>query len=141
MPDRSRHALRILAFGFRTKSELQRPIPAIFHERDSAADPGEANDLRVRIAGSPKLQEELVGGGPVNRDAVGARVELELTDGRSQIQEVKCGSSSGSGNDMRLHFGLGEAEIASIYVRWPDGHSERVDDIETRTRTVLYYPE
>jgi hypothetical protein len=67
------------------------------------------------------LTVRLVGGGPVNRDAVGTRVYLTTSDGRTQMQEVISGSSLGAGNDLALHFGLGRASIDRVKVVWPDG--------------------
>ncbi|MCB9648765.1 MAG: CRTAC1 family protein [Deltaproteobacteria bacterium] len=69
----------------------------------------------------------LVGGGGVNRDAVGTRVYLTRTDGVLLMQEVHAGSSNGSGHDLALHFGLGEAEVALLEVWWPDGTQEVVE--------------
>jgi hypothetical protein len=67
------------------------------------------------------LTVELHGGGPVNRDAIGARVWLTTTDGRTLMQEVEAGSSVASANTRRLHFGLGLAQVDEITIRWPDG--------------------
>ncbi len=67
------------------------------------------------------LTLNLIGSGPVNRDAVGARVYLTTDDGSTQMQELKSGSSLGAGNDIRLHFGLGNAAIRDVKVVWPDG--------------------
>ncbi len=67
------------------------------------------------------LTVSLNGEGSVNRDAVGARVYVTTEDGRTQMQEVKCGSSLGAGNDVRLHFGLGNGAIKEVRVVWPDG--------------------
>jgi hypothetical protein len=67
------------------------------------------------------LSVRLHGGGPVNRDGVGARVFVTTDDGRTQMSEVKCGSSLGSGNDLAQHFGLGTAAIEEVEVVWPDG--------------------
>lgn len=64
---------------------------------------------------------KLIGGGPVNRDAVGARVRVTTDDGRVQMQDVHNGSSVGSGSSLTLHFGLGAAAIKSVEVLWPDG--------------------
>jgi len=56
-----------------------------------------------------------------NRFGVGARVEVRV-GGRTQIEEVKTGSSYLSQGDVRLHFGLGEAAQADeVRVRWPSG--------------------
>jgi hypothetical protein len=67
------------------------------------------------------LTIRLVGGGPINRDAVGARVYLTTSDGRTLMQDVICGSSLGAGNDTALHFGLGQATVDQVKVVWPDG--------------------
>ncbi|MEM7159477.1 MAG: CRTAC1 family protein [Myxococcota bacterium] len=70
------------------------------------------------------LLVELHGAGPVNRDAVGTRVRVVTTSGQSLMRQVKLGSSVASGNSLRLHFGLGDDDIESIEVRWPDGTLE-----------------
>jgi hypothetical protein len=56
-----------------------------------------------------------------NRSAVGTRVKL-TANGRSQIDEVMSGSSYYSQNDLRLHFGLGNAAtIDKLEIAWPSG--------------------
>jgi enediyne biosynthesis protein E4 len=61
-----------------------------------------------------------------NRDGIGARVVVVGPEAsRVWVDEVRSGSSYSSNNDMRLHFGLGQAtHVASIEVRWPSGRSE-----------------
>ncbi|AXC13897.1 ASPIC/UnbV domain protein [Acidisarcina polymorpha] len=60
-----------------------------------------------------------------NRDAIGARVRIEV-GGVSLIQEVEGGGSYLSQSDLRLHFGLGAArEVQAVQVMWPSGaHQE-----------------
>ncbi len=59
-----------------------------------------------------------------NRDAIGARVQIEA-GGRKQIAEVRSGGSYLSHNDVRAHFGLGDVgKIDRVEIRWPSG---RVD--------------
>jgi hypothetical protein len=56
-----------------------------------------------------------------NRSAIGARVRLTMSDG-TQVQEVRGGGSYYSQNDLRIHFGLGDANaIVRVEVRWPNG--------------------
>ncbi|MBM4015591.1 MAG: CRTAC1 family protein, partial [Planctomycetes bacterium] len=56
-----------------------------------------------------------------NRDAIGAKLTLTIA-GRDRIEEVRAGSSYGSRNDLRVHFGAAGAEAATrLRVRWPDG--------------------
>ncbi len=54
-----------------------------------------------------------------NRTAIGARVRV-VTGKHAQIDEVHSGTSVMSQNDLRLHFGLGAAEVVDlIEVKWP----------------------
>jgi hypothetical protein len=64
-----------------------------------------------------------------NRGAVGAR--LTVTSGtRSQIEEVKAGSSYLSTNDPRLHFGLAaDAWMDKVEIRWPNGAVEKLNKL------------
>ncbi len=58
------------------------------------------------------------------RDAIGARITV--TAGKmTQMDEIRSGGSYISQNDLRLHFGMGNAVTADISVRWPDGKTER----------------
>lgn len=75
------------------------------------------------------LALKLVGSGPVNRDAVGARAVVTTSDGRVQLQDVHNGSSVGGGSDLTLHFGLGPAQVKSVEIRWPDGTSQTITDL------------
>ncbi|MEM1204374.1 MAG: FG-GAP-like repeat-containing protein [Acidobacteriota bacterium] len=78
-------------------------------------------NLGAHGAANHWLRVILVGGGEVNRDGVGARVHLDLDNGRTLMQDLRTGSSHGAGNELALHFGLGTAQIRAIEVRWPDG--------------------
>ena len=52
--------------------------------------------------------------------------------GRTQMREVKSGSSYLGQNDLRVHFGLGEAtRVERMDVRWPDGQVETIRDVPT----------
>lgn len=86
------------------------------------------------------LTLKLVGGGPVNRDAVGARVVVTTSDGRRQMQEVRAGGSGvGGGSALELYFGLGLAEVESVEIRWPDGTRQTLADLAPNTAYVIGY--
>jgi enediyne biosynthesis protein E4 len=54
-----------------------------------------------------------------NRTAIGARVRV-TTGTHIQMDEVHSGASVMSQSDLRLHFGLGKAQVAdAIEVKWP----------------------
>ena len=77
-----------------------------------------ANALTIRLAGAGR-----------NRQALGARV-LVTAGTRTQIRDVRAGSSYLSQNDLRAHVGLGSATRADrIEVRWPSGRSETVTSV------------
>ena len=55
-----------------------------------------------------------------NRDAIGAWVEVTAGD-RVMRREVTVGGGHAGGQLGWIHFGLGDAESASVRVLWPDG--------------------
>ena len=64
-----------------------------------------------------------------NRDGIGARLRLTVA-GRTQMREVKAGSSYLGQNDLRQHFGLGELTRAErLEVKWPSGRVDVVEDL------------
>ena len=72
-----------------------------------------------------------------NRDAIGARVTIDA-GGRRQIREVSSGGSYLSHNDMRIHFGLGDAPVVDrLTVRWPSGLVETVSELEADAFYVM----
>lgn len=86
------------------------------------------------------LAVELVGAGPINRDAIGSRVYVTTSDGQTRMQEIICGASVGAGNELSLHVGLGDqSEIAALTVRWPDGTEQTYNGIAVDQRIKLQY--
>ena len=77
------------------------------------------------VAGTHWVGFELAGT-KSNRLALGARVTVTV-GGMTQTDEVRSGGSYLSQNDLRLHFGLGQAtKIDSVEVRWPSGKVEKL---------------
>ena len=80
------------------------------------------------IAGTHWVSFELAGT-KSNRLALGARVTV-TAGGMTQTDEVRSGGSYLSQNDLRLHFGLGQAtKIDSVEVRWPSGKVEKLSGL------------
>jgi len=72
-----------------------------------------------------------------NRSAIGTRVKVTAS-GRPQIDEVMSGSGYYSQNDLRLHFGLGQAPRAdTIEISWPSGATEIVRDVAANQLIVI----
>ncbi len=72
------------------------------------------------------VELRLIGGSKSPRDAVGATVYLNAV-GMRQRGDVLSGGSYLSSNDMRVHFGLGDATGAgTAEIHWPSGLKEKV---------------
>ena len=72
-----------------------------------------------------------------NRDAIGARVTV-VSGGLTQIREVKSGSGYLSQNDLRLHFGLGNAtSVDTLTVRWLCGKVQTLQNVKTNQVLVV----
>ncbi len=64
-----------------------------------------------------------------NRDGIGALVSVAAGT-LIQSDRVRTGGSWLSGNDMRLHFGLGGREKADwVEIHWPSGKVERLTNV------------
>ena len=76
-----------------------------------------------------------------NADAIGARVHL-TAGGKTQVQEVRAGSSYLSMHSVELEFGLGKAEIVDeIAIRWPSGRTQTLTDIAPNQVLMILEPE
>jgi hypothetical protein len=72
-----------------------------------------------------------------NRDGIGARLRIKAGS-RPQYATVRSGESYLSGNDPRVHFGLGPAEeAAELQIRWPGGKEEVFSRIQANQILIL----
>ncbi|MCB9753998.1 MAG: CRTAC1 family protein [Myxococcales bacterium] len=100
--------------------------------------------LRNRGAHGPEnhwIELELRGAGPVNRDALGARIVVTTDDGVAHRRDVISGASWGGGYPRRQHVGLGTATIEAIEITWPDGLVEQLGPTAADQRLVRDYPQ
>ena len=81
--------------------------------------------ITVRPRGSVGTLDD----GRVNRDGVGAVVAVTPAGGRTARRPVLAGSSYASQDAPGVHFGLGQADRASVEVLWPGGHRNRLEDV------------
>lgn len=81
------------------------------------------NDLP---SGNRSLQIRLEGT-KSNRDAIGGRVEVTTSGGRSLVQTLKAGEGFLSQGSKWLHFGLGaNEELNTLTIKWPGGAKENI---------------
>ncbi|MDR8390755.1 CRTAC1 family protein [Aliifodinibius sp. S!AR15-10] len=74
-----------------------------------------------------------------NRDAIGAKVQLNRTDGKTIYQEVKAGGSYQSSSSKSLFFGLSNSEVQQLTIRWPSGLRQVLEEVPVDT--VLHITE
>jgi hypothetical protein len=78
-------------------------------------------------------------GCPPNGNAIGARL-IARTGTRSLIRTIDGGGSYLSSNDLRVHFGLGDAgTVDSLEVRWPQGRIDTRSGV--RANSVIEWVE
>ena len=70
-------------------------------------------------------------------DPVGARVELTLNDERKLLRTLRAGEGFLGQSSRYLHFGMGDAGIQSIRVRWPDGKWQELEPVDPGQRYVI----
>ena len=63
------------------------------------------------------------------RLAIGARISVS-TRNRTQVDEVRSGGYHISQGDFRVHFGLGAATTTDVSIRWPDGRTDKFEDLD-----------
>lgn len=86
-----------------------------------------------------------------NRSGIGARLKLTaMTNTLNiaaanykpgpliQIDEVRSGGSYYSQNDLRVHFGLGDAKkVDTLEITWPSGHIDTLKDLAVNNLYVI----
>jgi enediyne biosynthesis protein E4 len=77
-----------------------------------------------------------------NRSGIGARITCVTRipgqeKAHSQIDEVRSGGGYYSQNDLRIHFGIGDAQkVDLLEIRWPSGQTDSLKDLKANQ---LYY--
>jgi enediyne biosynthesis protein E4 len=95
--------------------------------------------IRNVSPGGHWLQLRLVGTRS-NRDAIGARVEVEAGS-RRQVAEVAGGRGYQGHFGSRLSFGLGEAaRVERVRVRWPAGGTTVLEDVAADRLLLVVEP-
>jgi hypothetical protein len=75
-----------------------------------------------------------------NTFGLGSTVRVETADG-VQVREIGNVASYQSGNDVRLHLGLGSAKMArTIEILWPGGTKQTLNDVPANQVLVVKEP-
>lgn len=75
-----------------------------------------------------------------NRDAIGAKVKVTAGN-LVQYDRVRAGGSYISGNDLRLHFGLGDRPtIDLVEIQWPSGAQTSLPNVKSNQILTVTEP-
>ena len=67
-----------------------------------------------------------------------AKTQKGSSDPLLQVDEVRSGGSYYSQNDLRLHFGLDQAQVVdSLEIRWPSGQVDTFRNLEVNRLYVV----
>ena len=103
--------------------------------RDLAAGPAR---MHLARCGRARAVELKLVPRSTNPEAVGARVWMQLPDGRVLLRDALVGAEGiASGASPTLHVGVGDAAAVDVLVRWPDGGWSRTDNLATGTTVVV----
>ena len=94
--------------------------------------------MRNEYGGGNRFLGLRLEGHTVNRDAIGSRVRVVLSDGKVLARTVRAGVNYTAQTTKDLHFGIPSgATIAAVEVRWPDGSTRAWTDLEVGGRYRL----
>jgi enediyne biosynthesis protein E4 len=106
-------------------SNLNEPVALLLNE-----SPGQGNWMALRLVGRGSC-----------RTAIGATAIARIGD-RSQLRQIRGGSSYISTSDTKLHFGCGNAaRIDELTVTWPSGRKSKLRDIACNRVLTVIEPE
>ena len=109
---------------------------------------GDLDVVVENIDGAPQVLRNIGGnqkhwvtleliGGKSNRLAIGSKVKA-VAGPLIQVDEVRSGGSYLSQSDLRVHFGLGEADkLNRVEIRWPSGRTETLQNLAADQSYVI----
>lgn len=105
-------------------SNINEP-PSVY--RNNASMLNDNNYLKIRLRGSGN-----------NTFGVGSKVKVTTSDGKIFFQEAFYTRGFHSTVDPTLHFGLGDSDMVSIEIIWPDGSNQTLNDVAVNRFITLH---
>lgn len=103
--------------------------PAFIFENTLNDSPEKPNYLRVKLKGTT-----------ANPDGLGAKIVLDMPDGKRLYQEQQIVRGYMSSIESTLHFGLGKSSsVKNLLVIWPDGKESKLLDVQPNQVLEIRY--
>ncbi|MCL4177408.1 MAG: VCBS repeat-containing protein [Verrucomicrobia bacterium] len=104
------------------ENAAQRAEPNFLYRNDAASNGNTNGWLLVRLIGTAS-----------NRSGIGAKIRAKATlSGKEvwQLREISGGSGKSNQNDLRAHFGLGDAaQVDLLRIEWPSGIVQEIANL------------
>ncbi len=72
-----------------------------------------------------------------NRDAIGANIWVELSDGSIQRRAYYPFNGYSAQSDSKISFGVAQNSVKSVKIKWPNGQEESYDFLKLNTYNTL----
>ncbi|MHC1766306.1 MAG: CRTAC1 family protein [Verrucomicrobiia bacterium] len=109
-----------------------------------SSSPGESNFLYRNDGGTNNWILVRLVGTVSNRSAIGAKLRVKTTiKGKTfwQLREISGGSGYCSQNDLRAHFGLGDAtRVEVMRIEWPSGIVQELTNVASKAFLTVSEP-
>ncbi len=102
--------------------------PAFVFENKLSEEKVKGDYLRIELKGKP-----------ANPLGLGAKILLKLSNGKQLYQEQQIVRGYMSSIDPVIHFGLGSEEVEEVFIIWPDGKEETINDLAANQVLTLTY--
>jgi hypothetical protein len=127
-----------------------------FHRGSAFADLNNDGSLDIVVTGLNERPRILINAGTPaahwllldlqgtrgSRDAIGAKVKVTTTSGRTLHNHVSVSTGLSSSSDRRVHFGLGaDNAISTVEIRWPGGRVQTLSDVKADQILKVREPE
>ena len=91
------------------------------------------NWASVKLIGDPSKK--------ITKDAIGTSIILTTPNGEKLWKEVHSTTGYLSVHSKALHFGLGDDQSFSFEIKWPNGHSQKLENLKVNQRYNIKYEE
>lgn len=95
------------------------------------AEQNSNNWASIKLLGDPSKQ--------ISTDAIGATIILTTDAGNQYWKEVHSTTGYLSVHPKICHFGLGKVNSYNIEIHWPNGHIQKMKDLEVNQHYVITY--
>ena len=89
------------------------------------------NWIAIKLIGDPSQN--------MTKDAVGASVTIQTQDGQKKWKEVYSTTGYLSVHPKMIYFGLGNTNACNLEIKWPNGQTQLIENLEINKQHLINY--